>query len=454
MFFLFILDTISSPEINALYIGNSTSKITNDFNFSYYFNSTLCQSCSSLSLKLKEPISNQTIPLQSTLYGISFHNQSFFYLGFLNQNRTFNETIQIINQSLTNLNLTEIREYQQVCHYISSQYPEAFYLIFNTTGKSEIINHSFFTSKKATGFLLFESTFSINFTSKEFNTQLFYSELKIFNEILISFMISSTILWFYLFYTKIKKIDSGDISDLTLFMHQSYESCCTLILLKIDETYLFLNGYYSITIYLLLIRSFITSAIIGDYIKYYYNRIKNAIHFIKLIGSILFYSVIYWNTFLYSSLYITLVYSISIPHIFNYIKSKKKVKNTLFMNSMLLIKLIPLYYFTCHKNNILCFYSPLFCIWICLYVIVQIVFVVLQSKYGGNLIFLKTKLVTPYNYDKDKGLTCPICFDEIKDNEDKIITPCLHCFHRQCLQEWMKRKFICPVCRNDISLLN
>lgn len=453
MFFLFILGSISSPETSVVYIGNYTTEIINDFNFSYYFNSTICQSCSSLSLNLKKPISNQTIPLQSTLYGISFHNQSFFYLGFREQNRAFNETIQIINQSLTNLNLTEIYEYQRIYYYISAQYPEAFYLIFNTTGTSKI-NHSFFTSKKATGILLFESNFSVNFASNEFDAQLFYSELRIFNEILISIIISSTIFWIYLAYTKSKKIDSSEISCLTLFMHQSYEISCIFIILKISNEYPFLNDYYDVQIKLFLIRFFLISNCIGFYIRFYSNRIKNIIYFIELIVSILFYSLIYWNTFCYSGLYITLFHSISIPHILLKIKSKKKLINTLFVNFMILIKLIPLYYFTCHKNNILCSYSPLLFFWLCLYIIAQIVFVVLQSKYGGNLILLKTKLATPYNYDKDEGLKCPICFDEIKDNEDKITTPCFHCFHQQCLRKWMKRKSICPVCRNDISLLN
>lgn len=49
------------------------------------------------------------------------------------------------------------------------------------------------------------------------------------------------------------------------------------------------------------------------------------------------------------------------------------------------------------------------------------------------------------NLDTD---TCSICFEELKCNNNLIITNCGHCFHKDCLSEWFKRRVICPMCRN------
>jgi hypothetical protein len=51
---------------------------------------------------------------------------------------------------------------------------------------------------------------------------------------------------------------------------------------------------------------------------------------------------------------------------------------------------------------------------------------------------------------------CYICLEDIKDN--MYYTPCLHRFHEQCIQEWLKQKqneetIPCPTCRSDIASL-
>lgn len=451
MFSIFITFSFSFLLRKTTYIGNYSYTNQNDLYFSYHLNSTFCPNCSSLSLSLKEPIPNQTIALKNTLYGFIPSNQSFFYLGFIDQNITFDDTIQIINESMQELNLTGKFEYQQIIHYISSRYPRTFFLTFNVKEDKNLIL-SFYTKNKANGFLIFENN-TINFTSNELDEQQLFSELKIFNEVIFSFSISATFFWFYLIYTRKMKIDLGEISLISLQMHSSFESCLVFILKKVSESYLLLDNYYEIPILILLARSWLTSLCIG-----YYMKIKTNVKYIAVLILIfclisIFYALIY---FTHSYLYVSLLYSLSIPQIIlSFIKNKKKKKNIFFLNSMIILKLIPLFYFTCHKNNILSLYSPKFFIWISFYIILQIVVVALQSIYGGNLIILKSKfVVVPYNFDKNKGIDCPICFEKIKDDDDKIVTPCLHCFHRNCLETWMAQKMICPVCRSDISILS
>nr|XP_010327007.1 RING-H2 finger protein ATL20-like [Solanum lycopersicum] len=48
------------------------------------------------------------------------------------------------------------------------------------------------------------------------------------------------------------------------------------------------------------------------------------------------------------------------------------------------------------------------------------------------------------------SLTCPICLVEyIPGDSIRIIPVCQHCFHVQCIDEWLKMKSTCPVCRNS-----
>lgn len=42
---------------------------------------------------------------------------------------------------------------------------------------------------------------------------------------------------------------------------------------------------------------------------------------------------------------------------------------------------------------------------------------------------------------------CPICFDEIFESHDKIIQlKCGHIIHKECLDEYIKTNYICPLC--------
>ncbi|XP_006362147.1 RING-H2 finger protein ATL20-like [Solanum tuberosum] len=48
------------------------------------------------------------------------------------------------------------------------------------------------------------------------------------------------------------------------------------------------------------------------------------------------------------------------------------------------------------------------------------------------------------------ALTCPICLVEYSAEDSiRLIPMCQHCFHVQCVDEWLKMKSTCPVCRNS-----
>ncbi|XP_010055018.2 RING-H2 finger protein ATL22 [Eucalyptus grandis] len=47
---------------------------------------------------------------------------------------------------------------------------------------------------------------------------------------------------------------------------------------------------------------------------------------------------------------------------------------------------------------------------------------------------------------------CPICLADYKPKEIlRCIPECTHCFHAECIDEWLKISSMCPVCRNSPS---
>lgn len=59
-------------------------------------------------------------------------------------------------------------------------------------------------------------------------------------------------------------------------------------------------------------------------------------------------------------------------------------------------------------------------------------------------------LITPEK-NLNKSVLCSICCETILD---ELISPlkCHHIFHTSCLEEWVKYKAKCPVCRKDIPV--
>ena len=49
--------------------------------------------------------------------------------------------------------------------------------------------------------------------------------------------------------------------------------------------------------------------------------------------------------------------------------------------------------------------------------------------------------------------TCRICLDEMKSNENLYRAPCVHKFHRMCLERWLEECRRCPVCNGQVHLI-
>eukprot|EP00440_Ansanella_granifera_P003420 gb/GFBE01003715.1/.p1 GENE.gb/GFBE01003715.1/~~gb/GFBE01003715.1/.p1 ORF type:complete len:249 (+),score=25.38 gb/GFBE01003715.1/:1-747(+) len=46
---------------------------------------------------------------------------------------------------------------------------------------------------------------------------------------------------------------------------------------------------------------------------------------------------------------------------------------------------------------------------------------------------------------------CTVCIEDFKDGDDLKTLPCLHMFHAQCIETWLKRDNSCPSCRAPIG---
>ena len=64
---------------------------------------------------------------------------------------------------------------------------------------------------------------------------------------------------------------------------------------------------------------------------------------------------------------------------------------------------------------------------------------------GGNIRekFSKNK------FTDDK---CIICQYEFKYNEKLIVLPCKHCFHPECITQWLENQKTCPYCKTEVKV--
>ena len=71
---------------------------------------------------------------------------------------------------------------------------------------------------------------------------------------------------------------------------------------------------------------------------------------------------------------------------------------------------------------------------------------------GGSTIESYPKIVLGESWclPKPNDNTCPICLSEYQPKETlKIIPKCQHCFHIECIDEWLSLNATCPICRNS-----
>ena len=46
---------------------------------------------------------------------------------------------------------------------------------------------------------------------------------------------------------------------------------------------------------------------------------------------------------------------------------------------------------------------------------------------------------------------CSICLERFQNGEKRKTLPCLHGFHEECIDKWLKGSRTCPVCKFDVQ---
>jgi hypothetical protein len=77
-----------------------------------------------------------------------------------------------------------------------------------------------------------------------------------------------------------------------------------------------------------------------------------------------------------------------------------------------------------------------------------------KNNYFKSCSEINEKLDKPIKIKKDDKILleqCFICIENYKSLEYKRILPnCNHCFHKKCIDKWIKKKASCPICRDEI----
>ncbi|KAH3697214.1 RING finger protein 11-like [Dreissena polymorpha] len=56
-----------------------------------------------------------------------------------------------------------------------------------------------------------------------------------------------------------------------------------------------------------------------------------------------------------------------------------------------------------------------------------------------------------YDGTSKKGKECAICMCDFNVGENLRILPCMHSYHKECIDDWMMRSFTCPSCMEPVD---
>ncbi|XP_050229224.1 E3 ubiquitin-protein ligase At3g02290-like [Mercurialis annua] len=62
-----------------------------------------------------------------------------------------------------------------------------------------------------------------------------------------------------------------------------------------------------------------------------------------------------------------------------------------------------------------------------------------------KVVYSKNNKVSSTGEEDDD--VCPICIEKFNDDNECVVLPCSHMFHKLCLQNWLNKNTLCPIRR-------
>ncbi|CAH1443496.1 unnamed protein product [Lactuca virosa] len=60
-----------------------------------------------------------------------------------------------------------------------------------------------------------------------------------------------------------------------------------------------------------------------------------------------------------------------------------------------------------------------------------------------------------YQEDVEKGVECAVCLEGFKPGDKcRLLPNCRHTFHANCIDSWLIKTAVCPVCRTCVDTIN
>ena len=74
-----------------------------------------------------------------------------------------------------------------------------------------------------------------------------------------------------------------------------------------------------------------------------------------------------------------------------------------------------------------------------------------QEVIESNTLPHKYKRLRRASESDDDYEKCTICLSQFEVENDVRRLPCMHLFHRDCVDQWLVTNKLCPICRVDIE---
>lgn len=475
--------SFSSSIIPTYFLGNWTLNTTTNDNSSLVYDSIFQISYAPTIIKTNnsEYVVYQSKALFRNITFYSFERYFYSMIGFSDPtNQTFfffqvpyhlyrDNISYLVENKIADMfyesNSTVLCNLTDIHSYISNFFhePNIISLNFSISDKDLEYPEPFFSPVALKGTLIHKKYFKTNFIDLDaykFDMAKFIVEGKIFGVWSAIFFIFSLYAWISIFYVQ-SRTQLSQLSLTSFLMHTSFEFSYSVYLLNLSLQfeyfrYIFLLLFIAylamhFTLQMTLITNLWKASVDlnelhGAEIRKFFLLMFSQIILFMLLS---LFSIVL--VFEYPLLPLLYLYSCFIPQIYkSAVQNNRKKHDIPFTILLGLNRLGILWYFFLYPDNIAGSYSLLGAILTTIYFLLQITIIILQGKYSGAFFIPRRFRPAGFNYYTgvvQPNTECAICMNVIENNDETMVTPCHHAFHKECLTRWMQEQMICPICR-------